>query len=430
MHDKSRAMMKSASDHFGRMRDGEQLLTDLLAAATQGRNMKNAANARLAQARGTLERMHALAGEAESLRHRAAAATTEYMRTRSVIRKMYATLPSLLAAEATRKMMEYWDRPEPSIAELPAERGVAAAAISAFESALRAAEAELKGGDGLQACHTIATPEDRIGAANSAMFSMGLDGMGDGTREEAQACLARLRHGNTQQAAAGTRRRPAGSDLDDLLSDVVANQTDAQAAVRGQRAMRDEDREKAQNAGGRSFRENRGEAPATENSRPAMEGLLSSLTQAVRQVQSNSAQRPLPAFPRETPRPSAYADAGTTRAPATPPTRPGAAKPAQDDRQFVIVGSARPASDEWYRKHLACRHIRSLAGPYFVEGRAHLIPETVAGLKAKGHVGVEVKYGPGDSGERLSREWARIYEQGAEACADAVRREKGRLEPR
>ena len=68
--------------------------------------------------------MHALAGEAEALRQRAAAATTEYMRTRSLIRMMYATLPSVLAQEATRQMMEYWDRPEPGIAALPDERRV------------------------------------------------------------------------------------------------------------------------------------------------------------------------------------------------------------------------------------------------------------------------------------------------------------------
>ena len=434
-HDKSRALMKSASDHYGQMREGERLLADLLTAATQGKGMKDAATAKLTQARGTLERMRVLAGEAEALRQRAAAATTEYMRMRSVVRKMYATLPSALSAEATRMMMESWDRPEPSIAELPAERGVAASTINAFESAVSAAEAELKGGDGLQACNTVALPEDRIGAADAAMVSMGLDGMGDGTREEAQACLVRLRYGKTQQAAAGTQRRAAAnSELDDLLNDVAANQTDAQAAHRGQQAMMEDDREKAQNVGGTSYRESRGEAPVTESSRPVMEGLLSTLTEAVRQVQHNSAQRPPLTAPREAPRPSG--NAATPRPPAAPaspraPAAPAsAARPAQDDRQFIIVGSAFPASDANYRNHVACRHIRALAGPYFLEGREQAIPETVARIKAKGHVDVEVKYGPADSGERLAREWERIFMRGAEACREAVRREREHLEPR
>jgi hypothetical protein len=194
--------------------------------------------------------------------------------------------------------------------------------------------------------------------------------------------------------------------------------------------MRDQDRHKGQNAGGTNYRQSRGETPATQNSRPAMEGLLSALTEAARQRQSNSAQRPVPLYPRETPRSLAYT--GTQRPPITPatppPTRTGGPKPAPDDRQFIIVGSALPASDAWYRKHLACRYIRSLAGPHFVEGRDHLIPDTVARIKAKGHVDVQVKYGPADSGERLSREWARIHEQGEDACRDAVRRE--RMEPR
>ncbi len=435
-HDKSRALMKSASDHYGQMREGEQLLADLLAAATQGQGMRNAANAKLAQAYATLEQMRALAGEAEALRQRAAAVTIDYMRMRSVVRKLYATLPSALTAEATRSMMADWDRPEPAIADLPGERGVAASAINAFESAVRAAEAELKSGDGLQACNTVAVPEDRIGAADAAMVNLGLDGMGDGTREEAQACLARLRQGKTQQVAAGTRRRSAAdSELDDLLNDVAANQSDAQAARRGQQAMLEDSREKQQNIGGTSFRESRGEAPSSDSSPPVMEGLLTALTEAVRQAPNSSAQWPTAVYPRETPRPSGNAVA--PRPPVTPASapRPPAApastsRPAQDDRQFIIVGSARTSSDSWFRDHLACRHKRSLVGPLYIEGREREIADAVAQLKARGHVDVEVKYGSADSGERLSREWAEIYKRGAEACAEAVRRERLKLEPR
>lgn len=430
-HDKSRALMKSASDHYGQMREGEQLLNDLLAAATQGQGLKDAASAKLAQARATLERMRSLASDAEGLRHHTAAATTDYLRMHAVMQKMMATLPYTVVQEATRRMMEYWDRPAPSIADLPAERGVAASAIEAFEGAVRAAEAEFKNLDGLQACNAVVMPQDRIGAADGAMVNMGLDGMGDGTREAAQSCLARLRTGKNQQAATATRRPPANSELDDLLNDVAANKVEAQSARRGQQAMQDDNRDKAQQVGGQSFREWRGEAQTSENTTPPMmDGLLTALTEAVRQVQNSSAQRPPADYPRETPRQAGTTStAGTSATPRTPPP-PRAARPSQEDRQFIIVGSARTSSDSWFRDHVACRHKRILVGPSFIEGREREIADAVAQLKARGHVEVDVKYGAADSGERLSREWDQIYQRGAEACAEAVRREKLKLEPR
>lgn len=416
-HDRSRALMKSASDHYGQVREGEQLLADLLGAGAQGRTTKDAANAKLAQARAMLEQMRAQANEAEALRQRAAAATAEYMRLRSATRKAFAALPSTLVAEATRQMMENWDRPEPDIVDLPGERGVAASAINAFESSLRAAEAELKGSEGMQACNSVVMPEDRIGAAAGAMVNLGLDGMGDGTREAAQECLARLRYGKTQQAT-GTQQRPATrSELDDLLGDVAANQADAQAARRGQQAMREADREKAGNVGGTTFREWRGEAPvdapATPRGPNVMDGLLSSLTEAARQVQNSQAQRP-------------PASTATHRPPVA---QPGASAQQQDDRIFMIIGSALPTTHAYYR-HVACRYTRSLAGPFFVSERGQEISGAVAQLRSRGHADVRVAYGPGNSGESMVREWERIMLRGEDACREAIRRERAHLEPR